>query len=86
LEKRQWPIADNYRKAIHNMPNISNFKSDVETGCMAGSLSAKCGLPLPDMFQAAAALAQPANAIITNDRGIQRVREIDVFLLSDLAT
>ena len=35
---------------------------------MAGSLKAKYGLPLPDMFQVAAALAQPANAIITNDR------------------
>ena len=53
---------------------------------MAGSLKAKYGLPLPDMFQVAAALAQPANAIITNDRDIQRVRETDVFLLSDLVT
>jgi predicted nucleic acid-binding protein len=53
---------------------------------MAGSLSAKYGLPLSDMFQAAAALAQPAKTIITNDRDIQRVREIDVFLLNDLAT
>jgi predicted nucleic acid-binding protein len=86
LEKGQLPIADNYRNAIRNMPNISKIKFDVETGFMAGSLSAKYGLPLPDMFQAAAALAQPANAIITNDRGIQRVREIDVLLLSDLAT
>ena len=53
---------------------------------MAGSLRAKYGLPLPDMFQVAAALSQPANAIITNDHDIQRVREIDVFLLGDLAT
>ena len=53
---------------------------------MAGSLKAKYALPLPDMFQVAAALAQPANAIITNDRDIQRVRETNVFLLSDLAT
>ena len=53
---------------------------------MAGSLRAKFGMPLPDMFQVAAAWAQPANAIIKNDRGTQRVRETDVFLLSDLAT
>jgi hypothetical protein len=38
------------------------------------------------MFQIAAALSQPANAIITNDRDIQRVRETNVYLLSDLAT
>jgi predicted nucleic acid-binding protein len=68
------------------MPNISNIKFDVEIGFIAGSLRAKYGLPLPDMFQVAAALTQPANAIITNDRDIQRVRETDVILLSDLAT
>jgi hypothetical protein len=38
------------------------------------------------MLQVAAALAQPANAIITNDRDIQRVWETNVFLLSNLAT
>ena len=86
LQKGQLSIADKYRNAIRNMPNISNIKFDVEIGFMAGSLRAKYGLPLPDMFQIAAALAQPANAIITNDRDIQRVQETDVFLLSDLAT
>ena len=86
LEKGQLSIVDKYCNAIRNMPNISNIKFDVEIGFMAGSLKAKYGLPLPDMFQVAAALAQPANAIITNDRDIQRVREIDVFLLSDLGS
>ena len=86
LQKGQLSIADKYRNAIRNMPNISNVKFEVEIGFMAGSLRAKYGLPLPDMFQVAAALDQPANAIITNDRDIQRIQEIDVFLLSDLAT
>ena len=86
LKKGKLSIVDKYRNAIQNMPNVSSIKFDVEIGFMAGSLRAKYGLPLPHMFQVAAALAQPANAIITNDRDIQRVRETDVFLLSDLAT
>jgi len=86
LKKGKLSIADNYRNAIRNMPNISNIRFDEEIGFMAGSLRAKYGLPLPDMFQVAAALTQPANAIITNDRDIRRVRETDIFLLSDLAT
>ncbi|MGD8209529.1 MAG: type II toxin-antitoxin system VapC family toxin [Desulfobacterales bacterium] len=86
LKIRQFVIADKYRNAIRNMPNISNIKFDVEIGFMAGSLRAKYGLPLPDILQVAAALAQPANTVITNDRDIQRVRETNVFLLSDLAT
>ena len=67
------------------MPNLSNINFDIEIGFMAGSLRAKYALLLPDMFQVAAALTQPANAIITNDRDIKRVQETDVFLLSDLA-
>ena len=84
LQKGRLSIADKYRNAIRYMPAISDITFDVEIGLMAGSLRAKYGLPLPDMFQAAAAMTQSANAIITNDREIQRVREIDVFLLSDL--
>ena len=86
LKKGQLSIADNYRNAIRNMPNLSNINFDVEIGFMAGSLRAKYASLLPDMFQVATALTQPANAIITNDRDIQRIQEIDVFLLSDLAT
>lgn len=86
LKMGQLSIADNYRNAIRNMPNLSNIKFDTEIGFMAGSLRAKYALLLPDLFQVAAALAQPANALITNDRDIQRVQETEVFLLSDLAT
>ena len=85
LRKRRLSIADKYRNAIRHMPNISDIEFDVEIGFMAGSLRAKYGLPFPDMFQVAAAMSQPANAIITNDREIRRVQEIDVLLLSDLA-
>ncbi len=86
LKLGQLSIADNYRNAIRNMPNLSNIKFDAEIGFMAGSLRAKYALLLPDLFQVAAALTQPANALITNDRDIQRVQETEVFLLSDLAT
>ncbi len=68
------------------MPNVSNINFDEAASFMAGSPRAQYGLPLPDMFQLAAGLTQPANAIITNDRDIQRVRETDVILLSNLAT
>jgi len=40
---------------------------------MAGSLKAKYGLPLPDMFQVAAALAQPAMQLL------QTIETFNVF-------
>ena len=51
LKMGQLSIADNYRNAIRNMPNLSNIKFDAEIGFMAGSLRAKYALLLPDLFQ-----------------------------------
>jgi hypothetical protein len=41
-------------------------------------------MPLPDMFQAATALYFPARALITNDHAMQKIKEIDVFLIDKM--
>jgi len=84
LKLKQLSVADRYRGAIRNIPNVSMSRFDVQTGFMAGSLRAQYGLALPDMFQAATALYYPACALITNDRNLRRVKEIDVFLLDEM--
>ncbi len=55
-----------------------------EVGWMAGALRAKYKLPLPDMIQAAFALQSARPSLLTNDRTLRRVEEVDVFLLDDL--
>ena len=47
-------------------------------------LRAGYGLPLPDMFQAATALSYPTRALISNDKALKRIKEIDVFMLHDI--
>ena len=84
LKQSQLSIADRYRSTIQNIPNVSMSPFDIETGFMAGALRAQYGLSLPDMFQAATALYYPARALITNDRNLRRVKEIDVFLLDEM--
>ena len=85
LQQRQFSVADRYRAALQSLPNVILTSFDVDIGFMAGSLRAQYGLPLPDMFQAATALYYPARTLITNDKDLQRVKEIDVFLLDRMS-
>jgi len=76
-------IADAYQAAICNAPNVQLCELAWETGVMAGALRAKYGLPLPDMLQAACAIRQNA-VLITNDRALRAVKDVEIILLSDL--
>jgi predicted nucleic acid-binding protein len=84
LKQEHFAIADLYQDVIKNLPNVILPEINIEIAFMAGSLKAKYGMPLPDMFQAATALYFPAQALITNDRAMQRIKEIDVFLLDKM--
>jgi len=84
LKQKQFSVADHYRSAIRNIPNATLPGINTEIAFMAGSLKAKYNMPLADMFQAAMALYFPAHALITNDRAMEKVREIDIFLLDKM--
>jgi predicted nucleic acid-binding protein len=84
LKQEHFEIADRYQNAIKNLPNIILPEINIEIAFMAGSLKAKYGMSLPDMFQAAMALYFPAQALITNDLAMQKIEEIDVFLLDKM--
>ena len=84
LQKGEPFVADRYRAALRSFSNLDLADFDMNTGFMAGSLRARYGLPLPDMFQAAAALSYPARTLISNDKALQRIKEIDVFLLHEI--
>lgn len=79
-------IADRYRTALAHLENTRCCALSWDTGCMAGALRARYGLPLPDTFQIALAVEAGSCALITNDRALRRVEEIPIVLLDDLAT
>lgn len=85
LMQKRSSIADRYRMAIRNLPNVVLARIDEQIAFMAGALRAKYRMPLPDMFQAAVALSFPARTLITNDRALRKVKEVRVFLLDELA-
>ena len=85
LKEQRPDIADRYRAALRSLPNLVLTSLDVETGFMAAALRAKYGLPLPDMMQVALALQYPRPTLVTNDRALKKIEEVEVVLLDDLA-
>ena len=83
LAENRRDIADRYRNAISSMQNVTTIEMTVEIGWMAGALRSKYGLPLPDMMQMACAMQADHPAIVTNDKALRKVKEVDVFTLSD---
>lgn len=84
LQSKRTALADHYRHALHSLPNIHLVEMSPEAGFMAGALRAKYNLPLPDVIQVAIALERNSTALISNDRALQRVKEVKVILLASL--
>lgn len=84
LQQERPDIADRYRSALRAFTNIDVVPISVETGWLAGALRAKYRMPLPDMIQVAAALQGDRPTLITNDRLLKRITEVQVLLLDDL--
>lgn len=83
VKERRPDIADRYRVALRTQPNVRCVAFDEESGFVAGALRAAYGAPLPDMLQAAAALRAPRPTLVSNDKAMKRIREVDVLLLDD---
>lgn len=84
IEKNRPDIADRYRNSLESLEHVDRMPVTFETGCLAGALRAKYGLPLPDMIQAACALTASDPVLLTNDKALRRVTELRVLLLDDL--
>ena len=77
-------LADHYRDALRSLPNIRLVSLSPDAGFMAGALRAKYNLPLPDMMQIAVAMEINSTAMISNDKTLQRVKEVNVIMLDSL--
>ncbi|MDO9541767.1 MAG: PIN domain-containing protein [Kiritimatiellia bacterium] len=84
LQSKRTALADHYRDALRGLPNIRLVDISPEAGFMAGALRAKYNLPLPDMIQAATAIEINSTALISNDKAMKRIKEVNVILLDSL--
>lgn len=69
-----------YRNLLGSFPNLSFVPFDVTVADISSNLRARYGLRTPDAIQVATAIHQRADAFVTNDTGLRRVKEIQVML------
>jgi len=75
-------LADRCRNALHRFKNITIVDFSYKAGELAGALKAAYNLPLPDMIQAAISMQYSSPALITNDKAMASIKEIDVYQLN----
>ncbi len=78
-------IADAYEALIGDITNLAINNVDVRSARIGAELRAAYGLRTPDSLQVAACLTHGAEAFVTNDRRLRRVKEIEIVTLDDFA-
>lgn len=76
-------IADAYEALIGDITNLAINNVDVRSARIGAELRATYGLRTPDSLQIAACFVNGAEAFVTNDRRLRRVKEIDIVVLDD---
>jgi predicted nucleic acid-binding protein len=78
-------IARKYEALLVNFPNLDIVDLDRDVIRRAARLRAEYRLRPPDALQASACLLYEVQAMITNDRLLERLRDkLDVIILDDL--
>lgn len=78
-------VADVYEALLGDIPNFAILNLDMRAVRIGAELRATYGLRTPDALQIGACLAHGAEAFVTNDQRLRRVKEIDVVVLDDFA-
>lgn len=72
-----------YRHVFASFPNLTVVPIDMMVAERASDLRVAYNLRTPDALSIATALVHGAQGMITNDRGLQRVRDLHVVVLGD---
>jgi predicted nucleic acid-binding protein len=76
-------LVDDYTYALTTFPNLDMRAVDASIAGEAASMRAKYNLRPPDAVQVAACLVGGADAFITNDDAVKRVKEMRILTLKD---
>jgi len=72
-----------YRHIFGEFPNLTLHDADMRVMEKMSDLRTAYGLKTPDAIHMATALLNGAQAFVTNDTSLKRVKELDVLVLED---
>ena len=77
-------LVERFRLYLTSSRNLELIPVTLEIGEQAAHLRAKYDLRTPDAIQVATTLISESSALLTNDRGLEKVREANVLILDDI--
>jgi len=72
-------LAQQYREALTGSPGWRVADVTIAIAESAARIRSRYTLRLPDAIQIATAIANGAQALVTNDRALQKIKEIDIL-------
>lgn len=84
LRLERQDVADEYELLLANFPHLDLISMDRAIILRAAQLRARVGLRTPDALIAATAIERGASLLVTNDRQLLRLTDIEVVCLDDL--
>jgi len=78
--------ANEYKFILQTFPNLEIRQVDAEVAERAADIRARYGVRLPDALQVAASLTNNADAFITNDKELKKIREIETIIMKEALT
>lgn len=86
LEQKAYDLANRYRDLLVGSPCFTLYPVEQTVSEKAAELRAKYGssLKTPDAIQIATAICFGAQAFITNDGELKKVKEIEILTLNEL--
>lgn len=76
-------LFEQIKTRLRQTPNLEIISVDETISEIAAILKYKYSTVLPDAIQIATGIASGQEAFITNDRGLQKIKEIKVVILDD---
>jgi predicted nucleic acid-binding protein len=77
-------LTERFRMYLTGSKNLELMSVTQEIGEQAAHLRAKYRLRIPDAIQVATALVSRSSILLTNDRSLKKVMEVDVLILEDI--
>ena len=84
IHSNRTDLQKQYRDLLLNSANFHTFPITADVAERAAQFRGTYGFRLPDAIQIAFAINAGCDAIVCNDRGMQRITEIRVLLLDEL--
>jgi len=79
-------LAQQYRDLLLNSDNFTCLPIDDQIAELGAQLRVKYQIRIPDALQIATAVTSQCDALLTNDKALRQVQELQVIVLDDYVT